>query len=300
MNDDLLQELELDPSLVRQLTLVHPERPAVIESIEPPNLPVVSMLDGLSLQALLGFLPDVKMKRELTALADAALAVKVEGKAGVEAADAALVPLRDGIKNVMACFAQPVSEANALHKRLTGLRADFIASGEIALDHVGRCIVAETRRLDAEAAAVERQTQMLADESAKKTAAAAVKMAEEQNAPPLVVEALKAQAEVATAPPVALGNARPSLKGASISTKRKARLKSSPEGSEPNPATKDLTDAEIPSVMLVLQAIVNGKAPLSYIDLNWGIINRDANAGAFSVPGLETFEDGSLRKRPSR
>lgn len=285
-----LQELELDPSLVQQL--------AVRE--EMPGLPVVSMLDGLSLQSLLGFLPDVKMKRELTVLVDAALEIKVEGKAGVEAADAALVPVREGVKHITAYFAQPVSEAYALHKRLTGLRADFVASAEIALDHVGRRIVAETRRLDAETAAIERRAQVLADESARQTAANAVKMAEAQNAPPLVVEALKAQAEVATAPPVVMGGARTALRGASISTKRKARLKTWVEGAEPNPETKDLTDADIPSVLLVLQAIVNGKAPISYIDLNWGIINRDASAGAFSVPGLEVFDDSSLRKKPSR
>jgi hypothetical protein len=272
------------------------------EPIELMALPAVASIlpTDFPLTRLLQFVPDVSLKRKADTAAAAALAIKVEGVDGVRAADEALAAVREHVKGIEECFEFPTQAANALHKRLTGLRGDFCALSKDALDTVGKRIYAENRRLEAVAAEERRRQQEEADRQARADAAAAARKAEAAQAPPSVVQNLQRAAMVATAPPVALP-VRTGLQRSSTVERWKARPQGTSGAEDPHPATADLTPAQAAQVMQLVKAVAGGTVPLSALEVNWSYLDDRANAerGAFKIPGIEAYDAGGLRGKPA-
>lgn len=290
---DIEPEPELDVALVPVVVGGEPESAMALLSSLPPDFPI---------QALLTFLPDVRLKQRVEAAATAALAVSVVVEGGLVLADEALVPVRDGLKEIASKFKDPVDLANQLHKRLTGLRADFTAVGEGAVKTVGQRIYAETQRLQRIADDAKRVAQEVADKAVRDAAAKAAVDAEKRSAPAAVVEALKERAATAVAPPVPTPAPVPVLANSAPTAKWRAKFVGTLPGSEPNPATKDLTGDQMASLMLLLRAIVDGRAPLALVDVNWSAANKKAGAEGTTmcVPGLEAFDEGGTRAKGRR
>jgi hypothetical protein len=51
-----------------------------------------------------------------------------------------------------------------------------------------------------------------------------------------------------------------------------------------------------------MKAILDGRAPLAAVEINWSYLNRRAKAdkGTLAIPGVEAFEEGSVRAKGSR
>jgi hypothetical protein len=64
----------------------------------------------------------------------------------------------------------------------------------------------------------------------------------------------------------------------------------------------ELTPDQIRAVYACMREVVEGKAPLTFFDLNWSKINTRANAdrATFSVPGFEAFDAGGVRGKGRR
>jgi len=263
------------------------------------ELPVASAvpeanLPALDIQALLTFLPDVALKRDLDAVAAAAQALLITGEDGLAAADALLPDLKGRIAHIEQCFKEPCAVANTLHKRLTGLRAVFVETGEAAIKRLSDGIIAEKRRLDAIVEQERRLAQAEADRLAREAMAAAAKKAEMAQAAPAVVEQLKAQAVTATAPPVAARSSG-SLRSSAVAEKWTVRLK----GSDGQPAMADLTEAQRLVAIELVRAVADGKAPLACLEINWPYLRKRAGADkkVFSIPGIEAYDEGSVRAK---
>jgi hypothetical protein len=277
---------------------IEPEEAAVgvagemaLAQVLPPDFP---------LRTLLTFLPDVRLKHRLLAHSAEAMAVAVEngGAEALRAAEAALVPVRDDIKEIGECFAEPCDLANQLHKRMTGLRGDFLGAGEQAVKVVGQRIYAETQRLKRLVDDERRKRQEEADRQARETARKAAEAATAQAAPAPVVEELLRRAETAVAPPVG-GLDEPVLGTLWTSAKWKARLVGTLPGGEARPKIAMLSEAQAKSLKQMLQAIVDGRAPLGLIDVDWGMADKLAKAN-MAVDGLERFDEGSTRAKARR
>lgn len=304
--DDLFDSAEMEPDGPETARINAEAEQALFEILEPslpePDAMALAKVlpEDFNLPQLLRFLPDPRLKQKLDAQAATALAIKVEGEAGLATADRALVALRAGVKEIEDCFAEPTTLANTLHKRLTGLRADFVKNGSAAVSQLNSKVYMETRRIEAEKAQERRRNQDIADQEARESARQAVSEAAQTGLPQEVVQEMAKAAETATAPPVAPAPA-PLLRGTTTVEKWKARLKGTlPEG-EPNPAVKDLTTAQQAALLDLLAAIVEGHAPLAALkELDWGYLNKRAESEKTKLPlaGLEAFDAGSVRAKP--
>lgn len=267
----------------------------------------LAALPDFPLRTLLTFLPDVRLKAELARKAAAALAIDVQAPGGLQQADAALGAIRDDIKGIALCFdgdkatPGPTALAHDLHKRLTGLRGDFLQAGEAALAEIGKRIYDETKRLERIAEQERRQRQIEADKIARETAARAAKEAAKAQAPAAVVAQLQQQAQVATAPPVS-AVAPPALAHTATAALWKARLRGTLPGAEPHPETADMTEPQRLSFLQVIRAVFEGRAPLSLLSMNWTSADARAKAdkGTLAIEGLEAFDAGSIRGKAKR
>lgn len=299
--DQLLFDIEPEPAIEPA------EAPAVLtpaadEALAPAAIPALMRVlpADFPLATLLTFLPDIKLKQEVDDAAARALAIDVAEH--LAEADAALVPVRDGLKAIEEGFRLPCDIANKLHKRLTGLRADFMAGGEAAAKEVGRRIYAENSRRQQAADEAKRKAQEEADRQARDEAKRAAEQAKKSAAPAAVVAVLEQRAETATAPPVATPAPAPVLQHSTAVAKWKARPEGTMPGGDPNPATKDLTAPQQASVLRLLQAIVEGKASMSLVEVNWANANKRASAEGktMAIPGLEAFDEGGTRAKGGR
>jgi len=59
---------------------------------------------------------------------------------------------------------------------------------------------------------------------------------------------------------------------------------------------------ELSDVVDVIGAVVDGRLPLEVIRLNYPFLNQQAQAlkSTMAIPGLEAFEEGSLRAKSTR
>jgi hypothetical protein len=293
MNDFESLEIEpdapVDPPNERLLMLAKSSQ--ILQAL-PPDFP---------LKTLLMFLPDVAMKDHANSLAAQALKLDVSGTMNLRFADGKLAELRKAVADIEACFVEPVSLANQLHKRLTKLRSDFTSAADAAVTSLSSRIILEQRRLEQEANAAQRRAQEEADRQAREAAARAAREAKERGAPKATVTALREQAKTATAPPVAT-MPLPSLGNSSKAQKWKGRIRGTEPGEEPNPSVPEMNAAQQEQVMQLLDGIRNSRAPLAFIDINWSVVNKHA-VGAkttFDYPGLEAFDEGSLRAKATR
>lgn len=298
MTDQQFEFLDVEPDETPANTVA-----ALVEG-DPPRHgvePVQLILpDGFDLRALLTFLPDVRLKRELEALAAEATALAVTGRDGLLAADALRPKVKAKIDEIVGCFAEPCSLANQLHKRLTGLRADFLAAGDASLVSLDKRMYAETKRLDDLAAASAREAQAKADAEARERAAAAARTAEQQQAPAPIVEALKAQARTATAPPVASPTPAPTLANTTTVPNWKARFRGADPQRDPNPATAVLNAHEEEQLRALLDGIREARVPIAAVAVDWSYLNARAGKEktTFDVPGIEAYDAGSTRSKP--
>lgn len=269
----------------------------------------LSLPTGFPLPTLLQFLPDIRVKVRIERLAAEARAMEVKGRAGLRAADEARENLRQAVADAKKLFdgtkddPGPTVLANALHKRLTGLRADFVGSGESAVEWLDTSILSEQRRLDREAEEARLRAQAEADRQAKKDAEAAAREARKAGASPEVVSELKAAAKTAQAPPVHVPSAADgALQHSSTVEKFKARLCGTPDEAEPNPDTCDLTPLQEEQFRALLAAVIEKRVPLAAVCVDWKYVNAQANAqrATFDWPGLEAFKDLGLRSKGRR
>ena len=123
-------------------------------------------------------------------------------------------------------------------------------------------------------------------------------------APAPVVQALKRQAEVATAPPVAVsaGAAAPVMQNSTVVTTWKARIVGTPGSEDPNPTMADLSAAQRQAILGLMKDVVEGRAPLAVFELNWSYLNSRAKADkkTLAIPGIEAVEIGSVRAKSAR
>jgi hypothetical protein len=286
---------------------IEPEPEPAPRTIEPApaELSLMRVLPAdFPLATLLTFLPDVKLKQRVEAAAAAALAIDVTAEGGLVRADEALVPVRAGLKEIDEGFRLPCDIANKLHKRLTGLRADFMGAGEDAVRSVGRAIYNEHVRLQHLADEAKRKAQEDADRQAREEAQRAADQAKKSAAPAAVVAVLEQRAAAATAPPVATTAPAPKLQHSSAVAKWRARLRGTLPGADPHPATKELTLPQQEALLELLKAIVEGKpgASLALIEVNWATADKRASADGttMAIPGLEAFDEGGTRAKGRR
>lgn len=256
------------------------------------------------LPALTKFVPNPLLKVRAEEAANYALSVDVTGPEGIQRADVALTALRASQKAIEECFAEPVDIANQLHKRLTGLRAEWLAPGKAAVETVGRKIYQEQRRLEAIAAEERRKAQAEADRLAREQARREAEAAAKAKAPATVVEELKRQAETATAAPVATPAtvAPPVMRGTTVVKTWKARFAGCSTSAVAQPDTDEMDAAQIEQFKALLAAIVIGKAPITAVSPNWSVLNGRAKSdkSTLSIPGIEAYEDGAVRAKGGR
>jgi hypothetical protein len=268
-----------------------------------PPAPLVEVLGAdFPLPLLARFIPDVRLRDEAAHATAYALGIEVTGADGIERADVALTALRASQNAITEHFAEPVDIANRLHKRLTGIRSEWCEPGKVAIETVGRRIWTEKKRLDDVAAAERRREQEEADRRARQALEREAEQAAAANAPKAVVDDLKEQARTATAPPVLTPTVLPSMRGSSTVTTWKCRPKGTPADAEPNPKVGEMSKAQLEAVRELIAAIIEGRAPISAIEINYAVLNARAKAdkSTFAIPGFEAYQDGSVRAKSRR
>lgn len=294
---DMFAGLELEPE-------DETSAPEVLPPLEPGALALArSLPQDFDLPLLLQFLPDIRLKQKVDALAAQALAIDVTTPTGLQDADAALGRVKDGLKEILQNFSEPTSLAHQLHVRLTGLRADFGAAGTSAETVVGKRIYAENTRRAAVEAEERRKVQEAADAEAREAARKAAAEAAKSGVAKEVVAEMKQAAKTATAPPVAARTA-PALTRNTALPDWRVRLEGTlTEAEEAHPCVADMTAPELASLKTLLHAIVVGQVPLAAIkELNWGYLDKRAGAEKTTmlIPGLVAYDAGSVRARPRR
>ncbi len=267
------------------------------------SLPLVELLGkDVDLPALIRFVPDFSLKTEAEKATAYALGVTVTGPEGLQRADVALTALRTSLDAIRTHFEEPAKEANKVHKAVTNRRSEWLADGENAVKTVGQRIATEKNRLEAIANEERRRIQAEADRKAREDAAAEAKLAEASGAPETVVQEMTQRAQTATAPPVATSTYVPRLAGSTTVTTWKARLASTTGDREPNPDIEKMTPAEVANVHELLKAILDGKAPIRCIAIDWSYCNARAKAdkSTLNIPGLTAFSDNGTRAKGRR
>ena len=297
-------ELEIEPELEPEPGPdAAPPSSDASAAIEPARLMEVLPAD-FRLPALIKFCPNPALRLAADQAATYALSLVVEGPEGLQRADVAVAAVRASLKAIDEHLEEPVAIANELHKRLTGVRSEWKAAGAAAVNTVGTRIYTEQRRLDAIEQEERRRVQEEADRVAREHARREAEAAEKAKAPAPVVQELKRQAETATAPPVGRtsGAAVSPLRNSTPVTTWRARLIGTPGAEEPNPEIDALSAAQRHQVFELLKAILDGRAPLAAIALDWGYLNKRAKAdkSTLAIPGIEAFEEGSLRAKSAR
>lgn len=256
----------------------------------------------VELPELIKFVPDLRLKAALDAATADAAAVVVTGTDGLVAADQKLGIVRERMKTVEAHFEDPTRRANALHKRMTGARADWLAGAVKVLADKGIQIITEKNRLDQ----IERDRiaaeQKQRDDAAREAAKQEAKQAECAGAPATVVQDLLAQAETATAAPVTRTVATPKLQNTAIKKTWKARLMGTSGDAEPQPSTQNLTAAQRERVMALIADIAAGQQPLACVELNWTYLDKRASAdkSTLQITGIQAYEEESTRGKGVR
>lgn len=257
---------------------------------------------GFPLPGLIRFCPDVRLKTAAEQAAAYALSLDVRGSEGLQAVDTAITVLRTSQKGIEAHFVEPVEIANELHKRLTGLRSEWLATGKNAIEVVGRRIYVEKQRLDAIAAEERRKAQDEANRLAREEARREAEAAAKAKAPAAVVEQLERQAKIAVAPPVAAPATAPVLRGTTTVENWTCTITGTPRDAEQHPAMADLTDAQRVQVLDLMRAVVDGKAPIACFELSWPYLSKRAKAdkSTLAIPGIEAYDGGGVRAKGTR
>lgn len=308
MIDAPLLEIEPDdPETPAPALEIEPDDESGQEPAEVPaavvDLSLMTVLPAdFPLPTLIKFCPRAELKIAAEQAARYALSVDVAGPEGLQRADVALTTLRTSQKAIEEHFAEPADIANRLHKGITSTRAEWLQPGKAALETVGRKVATEQRRLEDLEREQRRRDQAEADRRERERARREAEEAAKAQAPAPVVEELKRQAEVATAPPVAPAVQTPVMRGSSVVATWKARIAGTPADADPNPESNALTPAQHLEVLKLLKAVVDGRAPITAVELNWKYLNARAKAdkSTLSIPGIEAYEDLGVRSKGTR
>jgi hypothetical protein len=282
--------------------LIDIQEPSETREVQSLGLMAVLPAD-FPLPSLIRFVPDPALKAQIDAAAEAALGIEVVGASGLRQADQAIASLRRAVGDVRQHFEEPASQAHALHVAITSCRGQWMQAGETAITVVGRRIAAETARLQAIADADRRKAQAEADAREREARRRHAEEAARQAAPEHIVQAMKAEAETATAPPVApAASSPPPLASTTILQTWKARPAGTPADAEPNPEIGDLSPMQAGEIRKLMRAAADGLESLACFSIDWGYINRRAKAEgkAFRMVGVEAFQDSSTRAKPGR
>lgn len=269
---------------------------------------VSSYLPGFNLRGLLTFLPDPKLKAELTALVKAALGQDVTTDAGLVYADTALCEIEKKVKAIEECFdgteanPGPTRLAGALHRRLTGLRADFIKDAVEAIKALGRKIGEERTRRERVAAEIKRADQERADRELRESMMQVVEQAEQSGMAEEVVEEIRQQAAVAKAPPVQTPAATPKL-STGMRELWRARFRGC-EFEPFNPDVTEMTPEQQAQFRSICARVGSGEIKeLRVVSLNWSYLNSRAGSdkATFDLcPELEAFDKGAPTRSRKR
>lgn len=309
LNPDPEPEVALEPDPEPEIELDPESDPGPVPESELPPAAVTTtalmeiLPADFPLPLLTKFVPNTALRVACDEAVAYALQLDIKEKAGCERADLALTTVRNAIKAIEAEFKEPTEIAHRLHSRLTTLRGEWIAPAQTAVKTVGGRVGLELRRLDELDKAEKRKAQEKADQEAREAARKEAEAAEKAKAPVQVVEELKRQAAQATAPPVASTSYNmPAMRGSAPIAPWKARITGTPACDEPNPDMVNLSPAQRLQIFTTLQAILEGKAPLNAIEINWSYINSRAKAdkATFQIVGFESWEDVGVRARPTR
>lgn len=298
--------IEPDAPEIEMELEIEPDAPLAPAPVAEPLSTGTGLMEVLPadfrLPALIKFVPNPALRITADQSAVYALGLKVDGPEGLERADLALSALRTSLKAIDEHFEDPTAIANALHKRLTSVRGEWKAQGAAAVTTVGQRIFTEQRRLESIAAEERRKAQAEADRVAREAARKEAEAAEKAQAPAAVVEELKRQVETTSAPPVSMPAAAPALRSSSTVTTWKARIIGTPGSDEANPEIEAISPAQRLKVFELLRAILDGKAPLAAVEINWPYLNKRSKAdkSTLAIAGIEAYEEGSVRAKGSR
>jgi len=264
------------------------------------SAPIRSVLPGFDLHALLTFVPDVQLKRRLDAMCEGATTLDLKTAFGLARAEGLVADLRAGVTDVESRFELACSLANQLHKRMTGLRADFTIRAVTTATALSVAILAQQRENKRVSDEDQRKRQAEADRQAKADAAAAAKVAKASGASKEVIQELKEQAKTAVAPPVP--SHQTELKRTTAAANWKCRPIGTKDGEEPNPEMADATEAQLAGIKLLMTACVEGRMPMAMFEVRWPALNARASSEkqAMRVPGMEAADVGKLlsKRRP--
>ena len=255
------------------------------------------------LSPLVQFVPNIALRQAAESAAEYALDIVVSGADGLKQADLAAAVLRERQQSIESHFLEPIAIAHGLHKRLTTIRSEWLEAGARALKTLAGKMLTEQQRLEYIATAAKRAAQVEADKRAREDAAKEAERAAAAHAPLEVIEELRREAATATAPPVMVPDLEPPiLRSSSTVTTWKARLVGTSADAEPNPEVVALTPAQRLQVFALLRDILDGKAPLGAIELNWKYLNARAKADrkTMSIAGVEPYQDTGLRAKSGR
>jgi hypothetical protein len=272
---------------------------------EPPAVSLMEILPpDFPLPGLIRFVPNVALRAALDEAARYALAVDIKGGDGLKRADVALTAVRASQKAVEEHFADPREIANRLHKGITSTLAEWLEPGRQALATVGERIKGEHRRLQAIEAEARRKAQEEENRKAREEFAARAREAEQSKAPAAVVQQLQREAETAVAPPVQAPPtaAAPVLKGSTVVENWTATIAGTPRDADQAPDIEALSDAQKVEVLKLLKAILDTRAPLACIALNWSYLRKRAKAdkSTLAIPGVESYDAGGVRAKATR
>lgn len=256
------------------------------------------------LPALIKFVPDPRIKAALDLAVEKAVKLKIEngGEAALAEADARIGDLALALKAADEHFEQPAKVADSLHKHITGTRATWKAQAQTLRELLGKQIYKERRRLDALAEEERRKVQLAANLEEQRKETERAQAAAKAGAPAPVVEKMIAKAATVQAPPVPARTA-PKLPQTTIVKKYRGRLKGTPADADPHPAITEISDLQWEQGLKPLLAYLLANAPGTFraaLSINWSAIDARANDDkkSFSIPGLESFEDGGVRAKP--
>lgn len=303
--DDDDEQAEADEELLAPLD---DDEPLATKPVELGLATAAELLPADSpLPLLIRFVPNPALRVTADADAERLLALQVTDDPSCAQMDQALARQRGHKTAIEQHFEEPTAAANRLHKTLTGQRSQFLERSEQAIKQGGDRIWNYNKRKEREVEEQRRRDQEEANRQARADAEREAEAAKAAGAPATLIEQLQEQAQTITAPPVTtpVTTPRETLRSNVISDTWKVRLEGTPASAlvlQPE-KTAEMTDAERASVLKLLKAIVDGKAPISLVRVDWTTANQrvKADKGTLAIAGLVAYEaSGGTRGKSTR
>jgi hypothetical protein len=295
--------------MTEELLIEEPEEVLVEEPEPEPQalapMPLVQVLPAdFPLPALIRFVPDPRFREACQIAAAAALACEVTGAEGLLVADQKLIEARAAIKAAEQHFEEPIGISHQLHSSLCTTRREWTTGAVDAVTTVSGRILVEKQRLERIAAEERRKAQEEENRKLREEIAKRAEEAKKAEAPAAVVENLLEQAKTAQAAPVSsfAASSPPKLAGSSTTENWQPTIKGTARDAEQQPAMADLSNEQRAVVLDAMKAVLEGRAPITVFEINWGYIKKRAKSdkATFAIEGFEAYDAGGLRAKPGR